>query len=122
MVQMRALNTPQFDSTRNRVSQRPQPMPPIFESEITAIVYAAYSRRREVWVGGSTAEAIVANKFFPGLLDRYVAKNGYLGRPGGSGIRIPLGPPIRVARQTRGVRSGIGTERRCSAVRKEFRC
>jgi hypothetical protein len=36
MVQMRAINTPQFDSTRNRVSQRPQLMPPIFESEIAA--------------------------------------------------------------------------------------
>jgi short-subunit dehydrogenase len=79
MVQMPALNTPQFDWARNKMSRRPQPVPPIFQPEIAAdaIVYAAHSRRREVWVGGSSVQAIVANKFFPGLLDRYLAKRGY---------------------------------------------
>jgi hypothetical protein len=61
------------------MSWRPQPVPPIFQPEIAAdaIVYAARSRRREVWVGGSAVQAIVANKFFPGLLDRYLARDGY---------------------------------------------
>ena len=82
MVQMPALNTPQFDWARNKMSRRPQPVPPIFQPEIAAdaIVYAAHSRRREVWVGRSSVQAIVANKFFPGLLDRYLAKNGYSGQ------------------------------------------
>jgi short-subunit dehydrogenase len=82
MVQMPALNTPQFNWARNKMSRRPQPVPPIFEPEIAAeaIVHAAHSRRREVWVGGSSVQAIVANKFFPGLLDRYLAKNGYSGQ------------------------------------------
>jgi NAD(P)-dependent dehydrogenase (short-subunit alcohol dehydrogenase family) len=82
MVQMPALNTPQFNWARNKMSRRPQPVPPIFQPEIAAdaIVYAAYSRRREVWVGGSSVQAIVANKLFPGLLDRYLAKNGYTGQ------------------------------------------
>jgi len=79
MVQMPALNTPQFDWARNKMSRRPQPVPPIFQPEIAAdaIVYAAHSRRREVWVRGSSVQAIVANKLFPGLLDRYLAKKGY---------------------------------------------
>jgi short-subunit dehydrogenase len=79
MVQMPALNTPQFNWARNKMSRRPQPVPPIFQPEIAAdaIVHAAHSRRREVWVGGSALQAIVANKFFPGLLDRYLARNGY---------------------------------------------
>ena len=79
MVQMPALNTPQFNWARNKMSRRPQPVPPIFQPEIAAdaIVYAAHSRRREVWVGRSSVQAIVANKFFPGLLDRYLAKRGY---------------------------------------------
>jgi hypothetical protein len=82
MVQMPALNTPQFSWARNKMSRRPQPVPPIFQPEIAAnaIVYAAHSRRREVWVGGSSVQAIVANKFFPGLLDRYLAKKGYTGQ------------------------------------------
>jgi NAD(P)-dependent dehydrogenase (short-subunit alcohol dehydrogenase family) len=82
MVQMPALNTPQFNWARNKMSRRPQPVPPIFQPEIAAdaIVYAAYSRRREMWVGGSSVQAIVANKLFPGLLDRYLAKSGYTGQ------------------------------------------
>jgi hypothetical protein len=64
------------------MSRRPQPVPPIFQPEIAAdaIVYAAHSRRREVWVGGSSVQAILANNLFPGLLDRYLAKNGYTGQ------------------------------------------
>ena len=79
MVQMPALNTPQFDWARNKMSRRPQPVPPIFQPEIAAeaIVYASRSRRREVWVGRSSVQAIVANKLFPTLLDHYLAKAGY---------------------------------------------
>ena len=82
MVQMPALNTPQFNWARNKLSRRPQPIPPIFQPEIAAdaIVYAAKSRRREIWVGRSSVKAIVGNKLFPGLLDRYLAKNGYSGQ------------------------------------------
>jgi short-subunit dehydrogenase len=82
MVQMPALNTPQFDWGRNKLSRRPQPVPPIFQPEVAAeaIVFAAYARRREVWVGGPTIKAIVGNKIAPGLLDRYLARNGYTGQ------------------------------------------
>jgi hypothetical protein len=82
MVQMPALNTPQFDWARNKMSRRPRPVAPIFQPEIAAeaILYAARSKRREVWVGRSSVKAIVANKFFPGLLDRYLAKTGYGGQ------------------------------------------
>jgi NAD(P)-dependent dehydrogenase (short-subunit alcohol dehydrogenase family) len=82
MVQMPALNTPQFDWGRNRLPKRPQPVPPIFQPEVAAeaIVFAAYARRREVWVGGTTINAILGNKIAPGLLDRYLARQGYSGQ------------------------------------------
>jgi NAD(P)-dependent dehydrogenase (short-subunit alcohol dehydrogenase family) len=82
MVQMPALNTPQFDWGRNKMPRRPQPVPPIFEPEIAAeaIMFAAHARRREVFVGGSTWRAILANKLAPGLLDRYLAHFGYRGQ------------------------------------------
>ena len=82
MVQMPALNTPQFDWARNKMSRRPQPVPPIFQPEVAAdaIVYAAHSRRREVWVGRSSVQAILANKLVPRLLDRYLASAGYSGQ------------------------------------------
>jgi short-subunit dehydrogenase len=77
MVQMPALNTPQFGWARNKMGKQAQPVPPIFQPEVAAeaIVYAAYARRREIYVGGSTVKAILANKFVPGLLDRYLARD-----------------------------------------------
>lgn len=82
MVQMPALNTPRFNWARNKMSRRPQPLAPIFQPEVAAeaIVYAVQTRRHKVWVGRSSVAAIVANKFFPGLLDRYLAKTGYSGQ------------------------------------------
>jgi hypothetical protein len=79
MVQMPALNTPQFGWVKSRLAHKAQPVPPIFEPEVAAraIYFAAHHRRREVWVGGSTVAAIVGQKFIPGLLDRYLGKTGY---------------------------------------------
>src|SRR5690349_112696 len=80
MVQMPAVNTPQFSWVKSRLPRKPQPVPPIFEPEVAAraIVYAAdHPRRREYWVGGSTAATLAANAIAPGLLDRYLAKTGF---------------------------------------------
>jgi hypothetical protein len=45
-----------------------------------AIFFAATHRRREVWLGVSTVKAILANRFAPNLLDRYLADAGYSGQ------------------------------------------
>jgi NAD(P)-dependent dehydrogenase (short-subunit alcohol dehydrogenase family) len=64
MVQLPALNTPQFDWVKSRLPNRAQPVPPIFQPEVAAeaIVWAAQSGRREVWVGMPTVQAILADK------------------------------------------------------------
>jgi short-subunit dehydrogenase len=82
MIQMPALNTPQFDWARNKTGHRPQPVPPIFQPEVAAeaIVFAASARRREVYVGWPTVKAIWANKLIPGLLDRYLARTAFSGQ------------------------------------------
>ena len=80
MVQMPAVNTPQFSWVLNRLPRRPQPVPPIFQPEVAAhaVLYAAdHPRRREYWVGGSTAATLLANAVAPGLLDRYLARTGF---------------------------------------------
>ncbi|RZU54025.1 short-subunit dehydrogenase [Krasilnikovia cinnamomea] len=80
MVQMPALNTPQFGWVRSRLPHRAQPVPPIFQPEVAAraIEYASdHPRRREYWVGGSTVATLLANAVAPGLLDRYLARTGY---------------------------------------------
>jgi hypothetical protein len=80
VVQMPAVNTPQFSWVRSRLPNHPQPVPPIYQPEVAArgVVYAAgHPGRREYWVGASTAATIVANKLAPALLDRYLARTGY---------------------------------------------
>jgi len=79
MLQMPALNTPQFGWVKSRLPHKPQPVPPIFQPEVAAeaIYFAAHNPRREFYVGLPSVEAIVANKFASGLLDHYLAHNGY---------------------------------------------
>jgi NAD(P)-dependent dehydrogenase (short-subunit alcohol dehydrogenase family) len=80
MVQLPAVNTPQFDWVRSRLRKPAQPVPPIYQPEVAAdaIVYAAaHPQRREYWVGGSTVGTLLANAVAPGLLDRYLAKTGF---------------------------------------------
>ncbi|WP_033254749.1 SDR family oxidoreductase [Kitasatospora phosalacinea] len=79
MVQMPAVNTPQFDWVLSRLPERAQPVPPIYQPEVAAraVVHAAdHPERREYWVGGSTVATLVANAVVPGLLDRYLARTG----------------------------------------------
>jgi NAD(P)-dependent dehydrogenase (short-subunit alcohol dehydrogenase family) len=79
MVQLPAMNTPQFDWVKSRLPNRAQPVPPIFQPEVAAdaILWAADSGRREVYVGMPTVKAIVGNKMAAGLLDRLLARMGY---------------------------------------------
>ncbi|MFL6198465.1 MAG: SDR family oxidoreductase [Thermoanaerobaculia bacterium] len=79
MVQMPAINTPQFGWVKSRLPRKPQPVPPIFQPEMAAraVVWAAGHDRREVYVGWPTVKAIVGDKIAPGYADRYLAKNGY---------------------------------------------
>lgn len=80
MVQMPAVNTPQFSWVLSRLPHQAQPVPPIYQPEVAAraVVYAAdHPRRREYWVGGSTVGTLAANAVVPGLLDRYLARTGF---------------------------------------------
>jgi short-subunit dehydrogenase len=80
MVQMPAVNTPQFDWVLSRLPRQAQPVPPIYQPEVAAraVTYAAdHPSRREYWVGASTAATLAANAIAPGLLDRYLARTGY---------------------------------------------
>ena len=79
MVQMPALNTPQFRWVKSRLPRKAQPVPPIFQPEVAAeaIVWAAYSDRREINVGWPTQKAVWGNNLVPGYADHYLAKHGY---------------------------------------------
>lgn len=79
MIQMPALNTPQFSWVKSRLPCKAQPVPPIYQPEVAAraIVYASEHPRREIYVGLPTVEAIVGNKIAPAAVDHYLAHNCY---------------------------------------------
>ncbi|SCL47810.1 Short-chain dehydrogenase [Micromonospora citrea] len=79
MVQLPAINTPQFSWVRTRLPRHPQPVPPIFAPEVAAkaIVWAADHGPRELNVGGPTWRARLGDIVAPGLLERKLARDGY---------------------------------------------
>jgi NAD(P)-dependent dehydrogenase (short-subunit alcohol dehydrogenase family) len=82
VVHLPAVNTPQFDWGRNKMPQRPQPLPPIYQPEFAAeaIHHAALHPRREMLLGWPTIQAIIGQKLAPGYLDRMMARKAYGGQ------------------------------------------
>jgi NAD(P)-dependent dehydrogenase (short-subunit alcohol dehydrogenase family) len=86
VVQMPAVNTPQFSWVLSRLPNHPQPVPPIYQPEVAArgVGFAAdHPRRKQYWVGASTVGTLLGQKIAPALLDRYLAKTGYQSQQSG---------------------------------------
>ncbi|MCW3018555.1 MAG: family oxidoreductase [Solirubrobacterales bacterium] len=119
MVQLPGVNTTQFDWCRSKLPGHPMPVPPIYQPEIPAeaVYWAAHHRRRELWVGYSAVQAILATKLAPSfLVDHYLAKTGFSGqqvkgmpidgqRPGN------LFEPVQDAAATHGIFDGQAKDR-----------
>jgi NADP-dependent 3-hydroxy acid dehydrogenase YdfG len=82
MVQLPAINTPQFDWARNKLGKRPQPVPPIHDPDVAARAIFSVVKRtpRELWLGVASLKAIVGTCLMPGLLDRLLARSAYAGQ------------------------------------------
>jgi short-subunit dehydrogenase len=82
VVQMPALNTPQFSWCKSNMRHEAQPVPPIFQPEVgaEAVYWAAHQRHREVFVGWPTARAIWGQRVMPGLLDHLAARLAWDGQ------------------------------------------
>jgi hypothetical protein len=82
VVQMPALNTPQFSWCKSNMRRKAQPVPPIFQPEVgaEAVYWAAHQRHREVFVGWPTARAIWGQRFLPGVLDHLAARTAWDGQ------------------------------------------
>ncbi|WP_408959561.1 SDR family oxidoreductase [Natrinema sp. 74] len=79
MVQMPAMNTPQFEWSKSRMPRKPQPVPPIYQPEVAAraITWAVDRDKDELWVGRSTVKAILGDRLIPRRLDNMLASGGY---------------------------------------------
>lgn len=82
MVQLPAMNTPQFRWVRSRLTHKSRPMGKIYDPNFIAesILYAASHKRREILVGCSTVEAVVGNKIAPWYAARVLASKGFQGQ------------------------------------------
>jgi NAD(P)-dependent dehydrogenase (short-subunit alcohol dehydrogenase family) len=89
IVQMPAVNTPQFSWVLSRLPHHPQPVPPIYQPELAAraVVFAAdHPQRKQYWVGASTVGTLIGQKIAPAVLDRYLARTGYSAQQTGQQI------------------------------------
>lgn len=108
MVQLPAMNTTQFGWVLSRLPRKPKPMGKIYEPEVAAnaILYAATTNRRGIWVGSSTYKAIIGNKISKSLVDYELARTGYDGQqtdePVSPGRQNNLWQPVREDRGVHG--------------------
>ncbi|MGK9287022.1 SDR family oxidoreductase [Sinorhizobium meliloti] len=108
MVQLPAVNTPQFDWARTHLDRQPRPVPPVVQPEAAAaaIFSAAHQRQREVWLGFSTIKVILGNLVVPGYLDRYLARHAYDAQQTSRALqparRDNLDAPVSELHRTRG--------------------
>lgn len=85
MIQLPALNTPQFEWCRSKMPEKAQPVPPIYDPAVAAeaLHWAADNAPRELNVGGNTSVILALNNFFPGIGDLYLGVAGYTGQTTG---------------------------------------
>lgn len=78
LVQLPALDTPQFGWALNRLSKRPQPAPPVFNPDVAAraIMRAVSEGGREYFVGRSVLQLVFVNMVLPDWMDRKMADSG----------------------------------------------
>src|SRR5947209_15476972 len=79
MVQLPAVNTPQFGWEKSRLPHTAQPVPPIYQPEVIAdaVTYVVVHYRRQRFIGAENLAIIQGNKTAPAFADWYLAKTGY---------------------------------------------
>lgn len=82
MVHLPAVNTPQFGWCLNKLSKRPQPVPPIYQPEVAAaaIVRAAQDGPRSTLVGSWNRVVVAGAKVVPSVLAHYLARTAIAGQ------------------------------------------
>ena len=72
ILELPAMNTPQFDWARTHRAHQPKPMGTIYQPEAAAeaVLLVARTGAREYWVGTSTLMTIVGNMIAPEFMDR----------------------------------------------------
>jgi NAD(P)-dependent dehydrogenase (short-subunit alcohol dehydrogenase family) len=77
-----AINTPQFDRSRQRIGYQPQPVPPIYQPEpfAQAVLYCAEHPIRELPIGWAAQKLLWGQKLNPKLGDFMLRRMGWSGQ------------------------------------------
>jgi short-subunit dehydrogenase len=108
IMELPAVNTPQFDWARTRMARQPRPVAPVVQPEVIAraVFDAVRHPRREYWIGWSTLKVILGNMVLPGFLDRYLAKVAFEGQETERSVSLDrednLVTPVHSLHRTRG--------------------
>ena len=119
IMELPAVNTPQFDWARTHMKQRPRPVPPVVQPEVIAeaTFRAALHPKREIWIGWSTIMVILGNMLLPEFLDRHLAKAAFEAQeanvPVSADRKDNLMTPVHDLHRTRG---NFGREAAASAL------
>jgi len=119
VVNLPAMNTPQFDWGKSRLPRRARPLGPVYQPEVAAraLYFAAHHPRREMEVGMPTVDAFVGRTLAPRLWDRYLARKGYQAQrsdePADAEAASNLWEPVR---GDRGVHGSFGRQARSRSL------
>jgi short-subunit dehydrogenase len=108
IIELPAVNTPQFDWARAHIPRTPRPMGVPVEPEVVAdaVFRAAHGSSREYWLGLQTIFTIIGNTVAPAYLDRYLARKAVVGQqtnvPLSIGRDDNLNHPVTALHRTRG--------------------
>ncbi|SFN75749.1 NADP-dependent 3-hydroxy acid dehydrogenase YdfG [Bradyrhizobium sp. Ghvi] len=119
IVELPAVNTPQFDWARTHRTHQPRPVPPVVQPEVIAdtLYRAAWRPAREYWIGASTLAVVLGNMLAPGLFDHYLARTTFDAQETGTPVtpyrKDNLLEPVSDLHRTRG---SFGSESGNSAI------
>jgi NAD(P)-dependent dehydrogenase (short-subunit alcohol dehydrogenase family) len=108
MMELPAVNTPQFDWARTHMPRQPRPVAPVVQPEViaNAVYQAVRHPRREYWIGFSTLKVILGNMLLPAWLDHYLARVAFSGQETRQPVTAEradnLMTPVRSLHRTRG--------------------
>src|SRR5690606_11859413 len=77
LIMPAGINTPLFNHARSKLGVKPMPMPPVYTPELaaSAIVNAAQSPQRDIYVGGAGFLFWLLQRLSPRLLDKMMITN-----------------------------------------------
>jgi hypothetical protein len=79
LIKPSSINTPLFRKAKTYMGVEPQPIPPVYETELAVqvILHAATHDVRDMFVGGAGKLLSLAERIQPAAVDQYLRRRGF---------------------------------------------